>query len=65
MNHAFDNAPASFGEVLEKNLPASLHIGGKFENSSYSKLLTGPISNIASNVPERSDASSAALLGYN
>lgn len=33
--------------------------------STYKELLSSPFSAIASNVPERADATFAAILGYN
>jgi hypothetical protein len=64
MSHFIDDDAFSFQDFLDG--------GGKPQGataeaavSSYSKLLDGPVAVIAANVPERADASSAAILGYN
>ncbi|WP_321852316.1 hypothetical protein [Burkholderia diffusa] len=46
-------------------LPGPANSRDSTHRSAYAKLLEGPISKIAGNVPERSDAASVAILGYN
>ena len=65
MNHFIDDDAFSFQAFLKSNHTTSKSAVDKARNSSYSKLLEGPISIMAGNVPERSDANSAAILGYN
>ncbi|WP_321795863.1 hypothetical protein [Caballeronia sp. J97] len=65
MNHYIDDDAFSFQAFLQTHFPMSRNVIDKARNSSYSKLLEGPVSIMAGNVPERSDANSAAILGYN
>ncbi|WP_321810186.1 MULTISPECIES: hypothetical protein [unclassified Burkholderia] len=46
-------------------LPVAANGSDTTHRSAYAKLLEGPVSKIAGNVPERSDATSVAILGYN
>jgi hypothetical protein len=64
MSHFIDDDVFSFQDFLNHgNAPKS--VAGDVVSSSYSKLLEGPAAAIAGNVPERADANSAAILGYN
>ena len=65
MNHFIDDDAFSFQSFLQANFSTSKRVVDKTGSSSYSKLLEGPASTMASNVPERADANSAAILGYN
>jgi hypothetical protein len=64
MNHSIDDIKSP---RHANQLSASGATQGKPQKrtSSYLKLLEGPVSNIAGNVPERSDATNVAILGYN
>lgn len=65
MNHFIDDhEPARKAPCLPKRSP-SISTHGSKQSSSYSKLLEVPTSIIAGNVPERADATDAAILGYN
>jgi hypothetical protein len=65
MNHFIDDDAFSFQAFLQNNRSTSKSIVDKTRVSSYSKLLEGPVAIMAGNVPERADANSAAILGYN
>ncbi|GJH11319.1 MULTISPECIES: hypothetical protein [Caballeronia] len=65
MNHSIDDDAFSFQAFLKGHFPTSKHVIDKARSSSYSKLLEGPVAIMAGNVPERADANSAAILGYN
>lgn len=65
MNHFIDDDAFSFQAFLKGHFPTSKNVIDKTRSSSYSKLLEGPVSIMSGNVPERSDANSAAILGYN
>ncbi|SAK68968.1 hypothetical protein AWB75_03448 [Caballeronia catudaia] len=65
MNPFIDEAALSFQALSQGNLSTSKRSVDKVRGSSYSKLLEGPVSVMAGNVPERADAISAAILGYN
>ncbi|NUQ17416.1 MAG: hypothetical protein HOP95_03020 [Sphingomonas sp.] len=65
MNHFIDDDAFSFQAFLQANFSTPKRVVDKTGGSSYSKLLEGPVSIMAGNVPERSDAQSAAILGYN
>lgn len=65
MNHFIDDDAFSFQAFLKSNLTTSKSVIDKARSSSYSKLLDGPVAIMAGNVPERADANSAAILGYN
>lgn len=64
MNQFIDDDAFSFQDFLNSGT-APRGASGEAVSSSYSKLLEGPVSVIAGNVPERADANSAAILGYN
>ena len=65
MNYFTDDDTLSFQAIVQGNLSTTKRVVGKPGSSSYSKLLEGPVSVMVCNVPERSDANSAAILGYN
>jgi hypothetical protein len=64
MNQFIDDDAFSFQAFLNSGI-APRNSVGEAVSSSYSKLLEGPVAVIAGNVPERADANSAAILGYN
>ena len=64
MSHFIDDEAFSFQDFLNNGF-ALKSVADEVVNSSYSKLLEGPVAVIAGNVPERADANSAAILGYN
>ena len=65
MNHFIDDNAFLFQALSQGNPSTSKSTVDKARSSSYSKLLEGPVSIMAGNVPERADANSAAILGYN
>jgi hypothetical protein len=65
MNHFIDHDAFLFQALSQGNPSPSTSSVDKARSSSYSKLLEGPVSIMAGNVPERADANSAAILGYN
>jgi hypothetical protein len=65
MHHSIDDIDPALQSVFQFELPGAVVGHAQKRISSYSKLLEGPISNIAGNVPERSDTASIAILGYN
>ncbi|AQH02296.1 hypothetical protein [Caballeronia cordobensis] len=65
MNPFIDEEAFSFQALFHGNLSTSKNVIDKARGSSYSKLLEGPVAVMAGNVPERADANSAAILGYN
>jgi hypothetical protein len=64
MSHFIDDA-SSLKDYFANNGTIPKRLAGGAVNSSYFRLLEGPIAAIAGNVPERADACSAAILGYN
>ncbi|RZF25717.1 hypothetical protein EVC45_31710 [Paraburkholderia sp. UYCP14C] len=64
MKHRMSNA-AWQAKADRPGLSGGGEGGAQKDPSSYGQLLQGPIAKIASNVPERSDAVAAAILGYN
>jgi hypothetical protein len=65
MNHFIDDV-FSFQALPHSKPSTSKNLAERAgHSSSYWKLLEGPVSIMAGNVPERSDANSAAILGYN
>jgi hypothetical protein len=65
MNHSFDDAEDARQADFQPRRSACASVSAQKRISSYSKLLEGPVSVIAGNVPERADATSVAILGYN
>jgi hypothetical protein len=65
MNNFIDDDAFVFQALSQGNPSTSNRSVDKARSSSYSKLLEGPVSIMAGNVPERADANSAAILGYN
>jgi hypothetical protein len=65
MNHFIDDIDSARQAIFQSKTPGAVGGHGQKRTSSYLKLLEGPISNIAGNVPERSDVASIAILGYN
>jgi hypothetical protein len=64
MSHFIDDDAFSYQDFLNNGI-APKSVVNEAAKSSYSKLLDGPVAVIAGNVPERADANSAAILGYN
>jgi hypothetical protein len=64
MTPFIDNEPLFLLNFLNHRIHPK-RVTDKAISSSYSKLLNGPIATIAGNVPERADANSSAILGYN
>ncbi|BCF95973.1 hypothetical protein PPGU19_005420 [Paraburkholderia sp. PGU19] len=64
MSHFIDDDAFSFQDFLNNRF-APKSVADEAVNTSYSKLLEGPVAVIAGNVPERADANSVAILGYN
>ncbi|MDR5796467.1 hypothetical protein QCE49_24075 [Caballeronia sp. LZ008] len=65
MNPSIDDAEFTRQADFHPRRSASEIVIAQKRFSSYSKLLEGPVSTIAGNVPERADATSVAILGYN
>jgi hypothetical protein len=65
MSYLFDNIDPALQAISNSEGPGAVAGHGQKRISAYSILLEGPISNIAGNVPERSDAAAIAILGYN
>ncbi|RQR32732.1 hypothetical protein DIE23_15520 [Burkholderia sp. Bp9143] len=61
----FENTLARHVATGQPRLPGAANDSASTPASSYAKLLEGPVSKIAGNVPERADATSVAILGYN
>ncbi|MEX3968376.1 hypothetical protein AB4Y42_40475 [Paraburkholderia sp. EG286B] len=64
-NHPFNEHPLVLYAAVEGNRTSSNEPLKRAGASSYSKLLQRLAGSIAGNVPERADATYAAILGYN
>lgn len=65
MNSLIDDSAYALQAVSQGDRTIATSGRGQWRSPSFSKLLEGPVWDIAGNVPERADATSAAILGYN